>query len=255
MHDRSTSRPGDRRRRLSRLASLGLLPTVGVLDAGCGNDPGGATSSVADRNNEARDAQLKDARCMRDHGVDMPDPTFEGDGRSTQTGPDLKDLKRPKFREAEQACKKHLEGIEPPNLSEEEQQEFEDAAPANARCVREHGIENLPDPTFGENGEARIKLGQAVVASTPRTRTSRGPRRPAKTHDAAAAVGGVGAVTPVHRTSSPRDHVRDSDAPRGLMTRKQHVQGSAWVRAPMLLDPRPVVRHDVHARRDVRGRP
>jgi hypothetical protein len=136
MHDRSTSRPGDRRRRLSRLASLGLLPTVGVLDAGCGNDPGGATSSVADRNNEARDAQLKDARCMRDHGVDMPDPTFEGDGRSTQTGPDLKDLKRPKFREAEQACKKHLEGIEPPNLSEEEQQEFEDAAPANALCAR-----------------------------------------------------------------------------------------------------------------------
>ena len=58
------------------------------------------------------------------------------------------------FEEAQEACSKHMEDIEPPELSEEEQQELKDAALAHARCMREHGIENFPDPTFGENGAA-----------------------------------------------------------------------------------------------------
>jgi hypothetical protein len=154
---------GMRTHPIIRPLAAALLAACALAVAACGgDDPAGGASSAADRDNEARDAQLEYARCMRDHGIDMPDPTFDGDGRSLQTGPDpadLKDLKRGKFREAEQACKKYLEAIEPPKLSEEQQQEFRDAALANARCMREHGIENFPDPTFGENGEARIKAG------------------------------------------------------------------------------------------------
>jgi hypothetical protein len=145
-----------------RPLAAALLAACALAVAACGGeDPAGGTSPSADRESEAREAQLNYARCMRDHGVDMPDPTFESDGRSLQTGPDpedIDDLKRGKFREAEQACKKYLEAIEPPELSEEQQQEFRDAALANARCMREHGIENFPDPTFGENGEAKIRL-------------------------------------------------------------------------------------------------
>jgi hypothetical protein len=146
---------------IRRLAAA-LLVASALAVAGCGGgEASGGANSAADRESEARDAQLKYAQCMRDHGIDMPDPTFEADGRSLQRGPDpdeIDDLKRGKFREAEQACNKYLDAIKAPELSEEQQEEFRDAALAHARCMREHGIENFPDPTFGENGEAQIRL-------------------------------------------------------------------------------------------------
>jgi hypothetical protein len=144
-----------------RLLAAALLAACALAVAACGGEnAAGGGNSAADRESEAREAQLKYARCMREHGIDMPDPTFEGGGATLQRGPDPEDFPREKLREAEQACEKYLEAIEPPELSEEEQQEFKEAALANARCMREHGIENFPDPTFGENGEALIRLGQ-----------------------------------------------------------------------------------------------
>jgi hypothetical protein len=150
MNDRSTNRPRDRRRRPARLASLGLLVIVGVLAAGCGDDGGGA-SSAADRERENREAWLEYAQCMRDNGVDMPDPGTDG-------GLKVEDVTPEEFREAEKACKKSKAEIEPPELSEEEQEEFREAMLANARCMRERGIENFPDPTFDKDGGASIEI-------------------------------------------------------------------------------------------------
>jgi hypothetical protein len=55
----------------------------------------------------ARDAMVAFARCMREHGIDMPDPTGEGLmlRRDGEGGPDPASAK---FREAEQACDHHL---------------------------------------------------------------------------------------------------------------------------------------------------
>jgi hypothetical protein len=136
---------------------LGLLAIVGALAAGCGDDAGGGTNSAADREREARDAALKYAQCMREHGVDVPDPKFQPGGGATQIGPDEK-VPKEKLQEAEQACGKYLEAIEPPELSEEDSEEFRKAALANARCMREHGIENFPDPTFTADGAAELRL-------------------------------------------------------------------------------------------------
>jgi hypothetical protein len=157
MNDRSTSRPGARRRRPRRLASLGLLAIVGVLAAGCGGgDTAGGKASAADRERQARDAALKYARCMREHGVDVPDPVFDGGGIN-QTGPEEK-VPKAKLQQAERACRRYApKEVEGPQLSEEEQREFREAALANARCMREHGIENFPDPTFPGSGEAAIQ--------------------------------------------------------------------------------------------------
>ena len=33
------------------------------------------------------------------------------------------------------------------------------AALAHAQCMREHGLEKFPDPTFDENGGAQIRIG------------------------------------------------------------------------------------------------
>jgi hypothetical protein len=156
MHDRATSRPGDRGPGRWRLASLGLLAMVGVLAVGCGGDPAGGARPAADRDSEARKASLKYAQCMREQGIDMPDPIFE-DGGTRQRGPDG-DVPPTKLKTADQACDKHKPEFEPSDLSEKEQEEFKKAALANARCMREQGIENFPDPTFGGNGQATISI-------------------------------------------------------------------------------------------------
>jgi hypothetical protein len=151
---------GLRTHSIIRPLAAALLAACALAVAACGGeDPAGSANSAADRESEAREAQLKYARCMREHGVDMPDPVFQSGGGVTQTGPaDEDDMKRPKFREAEQACKKYLEAIEAPELSEEESEEFREAALANARCMREHGIENFPDPTFTKDGAAELMI-------------------------------------------------------------------------------------------------
>ena len=64
------------------------------------------------------------------------------------------------------------DAIKPPELSDEEAAEFKQAALANARCMREHGVEKFPDPTFDENGGAQIRMSKGR-ASIPRTRSSR----------------------------------------------------------------------------------
>jgi hypothetical protein len=132
---------------------------LALVVAACGGGDGGG-KSAADRQRDAQDAALKYAQCMREHGVDVPDPNFEGGGGFTQMGPD-EDVPPAKAREAEQACRKYLKDIEPPEMSEEEKEEFREAALANARCMREHGVENFPDPTFGEDGLAELRLDRS----------------------------------------------------------------------------------------------
>lgn len=132
-----------------------LAAAAGALVlASCGED--GAADANADRQAESRDAALKFAQCMREHGVDMPDPGTGGRQR-LRVGPG-EDITPEEMEEAQKACEEYRQDIEPPELSEEQQQEFREAALAHARCMREHGIENFPDPTFGENGEAQIRI-------------------------------------------------------------------------------------------------
>jgi hypothetical protein len=55
---------------------------------------------------EFKEQALEHARCMREHGIDMPDPKFSADGKVTMafkkgSGPDPED---PEFREAQKEC-------------------------------------------------------------------------------------------------------------------------------------------------------
>ena len=128
---------------------------------------GAEEPAAADPQQDRREAMLAFAECMRDHGVDVPDPQFDG-GRVMQRGPDER-IPPEKFREAEEACRKLLKDVEPPELSEEQQKEMQEGALAHAQCMRKHGIEKFPDPTFDEDGGAQIRIG---AGHRPR------PRRP-----------------------------------------------------------------------------
>jgi hypothetical protein len=126
----------------------------GLVLTACGAEE---PATEGDRRTEAREAMLAFAKCMRDQGIDMPDPTFDG-GRVMQRGPEER-VSPEKMRKADQECRKHMEGLEPPELSPEQQQEMKEGALAHAKCMREHGLENFPDPTFDENGGAQIRIG------------------------------------------------------------------------------------------------
>jgi hypothetical protein len=106
---------------------------------GSGDNGSGALSEE-----EREEAELEYAQCMREHGIDFPDPV---NGRFQHRG-EPGDAE--KMEEAQEACGDILEGIVP-QLSEEEEAELQEATLEFARCMREHGID-FPDPQFEEGG-------------------------------------------------------------------------------------------------------
>ena len=89
-------------------------------------------------------AMLAFTACMREQGIDLPDP---GSGEPTviRVGGDGFDPEE--FEAANEACRHHLRGViseEGPQLTPEQ----EDALLAFAQCMREHGVD-MPDPGDG----------------------------------------------------------------------------------------------------------
>jgi hypothetical protein len=141
----------------NRFTLLALpLSAVSLFLAACG---GGGTGTAGDRRDELRDAALKYAQCMRKHGIDMPDPKFNGNGMSMQIGgPGSKRIPKATMDEAQQACRKIMEKVKPPSMSKEDQAKARESALKMARCMREHGID-FPDPQFGTGGRIEQKIG------------------------------------------------------------------------------------------------
>jgi hypothetical protein len=151
-----------------RIALLTLpLATVSLALAACGG--GSEPATADDQRSEMRDAALDFAKCMRENGVDMEDPKPDG-GVLLRAGPGSGNDPET-VRKAEEACRKHMEKVEPPEISEEQEQEFKERALKFARCMREQGID-MPDPTFGEDGRMtqRLEGGSGLNPEDPRFR-------------------------------------------------------------------------------------
>jgi len=118
-----------------------VLAMVALISAGCGSnapsETGPANTKVADR-----DKAVRFAECIRAHGVsDFPDPdASNGFEYGVSVTPAV-------WSTAVDACK----DLQPPgSLSAERDPEQEKEALAFARCVREHGVRDFPDPIDGE---------------------------------------------------------------------------------------------------------
>jgi hypothetical protein len=129
---------------------------------------GDATTDTSDTSGDATETTgavdptegpLEFAKCMREHGIDMPDPTFSengggvavqigGPGQEPGTGPDPKDLEAAN-KECQQFLEKAGTGFEPP--SPEDQRKMQEQALEFSKCMREHGID-IPDPQFSTGG-------------------------------------------------------------------------------------------------------
>ena len=66
------------------LAAVGAALALGAC--GSSDDDGGGPTSGASRQDKAFEGALKFSKCMRDHGVDFPDPQRVGTGGIKLTG-------------------------------------------------------------------------------------------------------------------------------------------------------------------------
>jgi hypothetical protein len=139
-----------------RLLSLTAAGAAVLTLAACG-DPGGGTAGKASPRDRAQEGALKFAKCMRENGIDMPDPQV-GDNGLVRIGPGPgeggqgpQDPSSPEHRKALDECGKHLQegGGEAPDQAD--LAEHRDAFLAYARCMRTEGID-MPDPSADSGG-------------------------------------------------------------------------------------------------------
>jgi hypothetical protein len=147
-----------------------LAVSLGLALTACGGDgDSGGVASLTDTSGESstnegsddnasekagakdqKKAALEYARCMREHGVDFPDPVNGRLEFRNERGDDEK------VQEAQQACQEILRDAAPA-INEEQEAEMREAALAFAKCMREHGID-MPDPTFPEGGGTLMRM-------------------------------------------------------------------------------------------------
>jgi hypothetical protein len=162
----------------------GAMLFAAVAMAGCGSDPDIATGSDAASTPSFEDAMVNYSSCMREHGVDMPDPQFSDDGSGggggamtlaiplgssdagAGGGPGLSvgGPGNEAFKAAAEACQPIMDEATQnmPKPSAEEQAKMRDDALEFAQCMRDHGVD-MPDPTFdGGSGGPMIIQGSST---------------------------------------------------------------------------------------------
>jgi hypothetical protein len=178
--------------RTSSLAAMLAVVLLGLVlvSSGCGssssedgvaaldeaaNEETPTTSS--DEDNEETDeadreeAALEWAKCMREHGIDVPDPQFNArGGTEIRVGGPGFNPDSEKFRKAQEECGTPFGREGPPALSDEERQQFQDTMLEFAKCMREHGVD-MPDPEFGEGGRGVFRMGPGPGASAGESKT------------------------------------------------------------------------------------
>jgi hypothetical protein len=140
---------------------LAALATVALIGAGCSNGSAengktgtgtasgtstasttSTTSSGANKKLTARDKAVKFAECIRAHGVsDFPDPNAENQFEyGVSVSPAV-------WKKATTACK----DLQPPGtLSGKRTPKQQSASLRFARCIRDNGVKDFPDPVNGE---------------------------------------------------------------------------------------------------------
>ena len=130
-----------------------------------------ATTELLDQ----EEALFEFAACMREHGVDMPDPQLDDDGGvRIQIGTGEAERERgdsDQVNRAMEECQDLMpRGPVERNGEQFDPTEMQDELLEFAQCMRDHGVD-MPDPEFGEDG--RIEVG--TMTDTADAEGSDGP--------------------------------------------------------------------------------
>jgi hypothetical protein len=136
-----------------------LVAAVGALALGaCGSsDDGNGSAGGASKQDTAFDGALKFSKCMRDHGVDFPDPQRVGSGGIKLSGKNI-NPNDPKTKAAQSACQKYMKIGGGETLDPAKRAQLQETALKYARCMREHGVD-MPDPQLSGKGGLTFQAG------------------------------------------------------------------------------------------------
>jgi hypothetical protein len=130
------------------LAALGAALALGAC--GGSNDNGGGASNKS-QGDKAFEGALNYAKCMRDHGIDVPDPQRVGSGGIKMTMKGGPGADNAKMQAAQKDCQKYMKAGGGRAVSAAEKAKVQNAMLAYAKCMRQHGV-NMPDPKFSNGG-------------------------------------------------------------------------------------------------------
>jgi hypothetical protein len=166
------------RRRGTALGLMLALAIAGGGLSGCGKAVSGngvasanggkghsATPSASPSKLGTQEALLKFAQCMREHGINMPDPQVQGSG----SGPGSVQIQvgagsdPAKTKVAQEACKQYLpNGGDAPKPDAQALEQLRKLA----KCMREHGLPNFPDPD--PNGGLMLDKNSGITPNDPK---------------------------------------------------------------------------------------
>jgi hypothetical protein len=135
---------------MHRHIAVAALALVSVSVSACGGKGG---SDAKNEEAKFQEAALKHARCMRENGIDFPDPTF-AEGRGSVRLPE--GANRQKMHRAQEKCKHFIDDAMP-EITPEERDQVAEQALAHARCMRAQGID-VSDPVVDSKGRVRMRV-------------------------------------------------------------------------------------------------
>lgn len=134
--------------------AIPLLLLLAVPLTGCGGGDDKAGNGKKDTAGASAEDSVEQLRqysaCMREQGIDMPDPQVVGGGSEGKVAVNEEatgERDPQKFEAANQKCRNLLpNGGEPPKADAETMEQLRQFS----RCMRENGVPNFPDPS--DNG-------------------------------------------------------------------------------------------------------
>jgi hypothetical protein len=151
------------------VAAIGVS-ACGSSSSSSGSDPSAGAGGSGTSSSSAYEARLNFAKCMRSHGVNVPDPSANGGPPAGATGGGgpggggFSQLRNdPNFQAASQACAKYRSragGFA--NISPAQRAQFQQDAVKFAECLRSHNI-NVPDPS--SNGAGGFGIFRTIPSS------------------------------------------------------------------------------------------
>jgi hypothetical protein len=133
---------------------------VAVSLSGCSGSPGAGSSGSAGSGSGAAAAW---GSCMRHAGFDIEDPSEAEWSTGVDRAPE--DVDQDAFRQASAECR----GDDAPRASDEQKTEWTQELRDFAACMREHGLDDFPEPDangaldFGEYGDEPLRSSPAVA--------------------------------------------------------------------------------------------
>jgi hypothetical protein len=167
-------------RRLSGVV-LGLICAAAI--AGCGRAipvddvaslagaSGTTPPATSAASTDPEDALRQFAKCMREHGVDMPDPKPSQAGKGGGVfvaGGAGSEVDKSKMDSANKECQHFMDGAAQAaerQIDPAEEAKMKEQALAFAKCMREHGVD-MPDPQFQSGGRVTQQLGSEDAPDT-----------------------------------------------------------------------------------------